>query len=158
MQIIKSITDTLKYPVGEFMGQNFPIIDQMAVELMKLIEEKYQDTHEVIFLCRGSSGAIIAALMAKHIWFNSEWTSNIFHIKKDGESSHGSGIFTEKELFNPSSVVVMVDDIVATGGTIEAMLDKVQSVTPQKPHILCVSGGIHSSVIKKWDFPYVICG
>jgi orotate phosphoribosyltransferase-like protein len=156
MKIVNRPIGALRYPVGERMTENFSIIDEMCVHLRELLEAEYAGIKNVHFLCRGSSGAILAAIVGRYIYMNTDRVIHIDHFKKEGENSHNHNRFDEKLLFN-DSVVVIIDDIVCTGQTVDAILCDVNKFTSLYPHILCVSGDIKKSLMTDWKFQHVLC-
>ena len=156
MKVHDIVEGTIHYPTGEYMERNILIILSMIAAMHKIIDEYYHAAKELKILCRGSSGAIIAALVAHNFSMNTKLKVSILHIKKEGEQSHSHNHFDMRETYL-DSVVVIVDDIVCTGDTVEQILDYGSNDTlGLYPHILCVTGDIAPSVLNNFKFEHLI--
>ena len=103
---IKLSKDSNGYPVGEHIREYF----NLSREIGTIINENFPEK-SITLWCRGSSGAIIAALVSQHIFAGVE----ICHIKKSGENAHIS-IPTPQHDIN-----IIIDDLMASGDTVEAI-------------------------------------
>jgi adenine/guanine phosphoribosyltransferase-like PRPP-binding protein len=124
----------LTYPIGSYIQKNLPIIKALANAIRNLnIQQR------IIFCCMGSSGAIIAAIVASEIP-----NSTIYHIKKDGESAHSSNYI---ELF-PDDYIILIDDFISSGATMHRTVDKLTSLNSEV-HINCIAlgGSVRSDTI-----------
>lgn len=120
----------LSYPIGNRMSTaNAYMID--AYTAFSAIEE-YKNKH-VTIVCRGSSGSILATLFASK--FPDIDVVDIQHIKKDGELSHHSGISINNE-----SIVVLIDDFVSSGGTVDAIQGRVMADGKQINVVILMNG------------------
>jgi orotate phosphoribosyltransferase len=106
--------DISYYPIGRFITSYIEICKEIATVLDNL----YPDG-KISIWCRGSSGAILSALVVSNMKSNNV---NICHIKKDGEYSHSS-----VNTFDRSRVHVIIDDIIATGTTMQYIYEGMQS-------------------------------
>ena len=131
----------LPYPIARNLTSGLPIIKKMLLILLKFIKKNY-DEKRIVFFCRGSSGAIISGLGADY-FMNKGYVVFIGHIKKKGESSHnGSTTIYGSDL--DGAVKIIIDDFVASGETVKAIVDKTIEVYGRdkkfKFDILCVTG------------------
>ena len=148
MEIVETKTELCNYPVGENMHTNIPIIKDMTDAISGIKEFKNCSFN---IICRGSSGAIIAAIMCTRI----PTPCNIVHVKKPNEESHDSGL---KLLPNRKNIIV--DDFIGTGETMNAIYDKVTEWsriwnTRLKIDAVCISGIYKTSL--KFEPKYFIC-
>jgi len=117
-----SIKENVTYPVGDNPSGAIYTAKNMAKAIFtnNLIDPGEK---EVKVWCRGSSGAIIAALLVAELknLYGDGWHCTIKHIKKPGEESHSSSVYTATNFdYN-----IIVDDFIHTGSTINAIYDKV---------------------------------
>ncbi len=101
------------YPVGANIKKAQMLIGLYLAEFYKL---PYSPITKINLWCRGSSGAIMAALFAA----SCKYECKICHIKKEGEDSHSFG-YPRFEL--GTIVNIIIDDFVATGETILAIIE-----------------------------------
>lgn len=127
----------LSYPVSSYIQFNIPTILDMVEKLKTELDEN----KELILWCRGSSGAIIAGVMATQIK-----NAKISHVKKDGESSHSATVSTTPK-DRKNTINVMVDDFTSTGSTLNAIYDQMKA-HKIKVHGLCISGTVHTKNLK----------
>lgn len=104
------------YPVGCETVESLKTIKEMAEKLKEVLPKN----KKISFCCRGSSGAIISGVLLAYL---SDYQIKIIHIKKDGESSHGSSLF----YLESSSYNVIIDDFSNTGTTLNAIYHKMVS-------------------------------
>ena len=126
MRTIHANFETIKYPVGDKILYNIPIIKNMGDKIKSiLIKTKLDYFFPINLICSGSSGAIIAAIVATILYSNFKKV-NIRHIKKDGESSHTTGNY-KSYLFNNyfSDVNIIVDDLICSGVTMRRIFNKI---------------------------------
>lgn len=107
-------TRQFDYPVGQFITENLPIIEEYCNKLQQLIDKSFQDKN-IVLCCKGSSGAIIAGIIASKVKI-----SKIVHVKKDGETSHGGTSY----YLNSWDIAVIVDDFVCSGNTVNSIYEK----------------------------------
>ena len=134
------------YPVSSYIQSNLPIIMKMVEKLKPEID----DDSELILWCRGSSGAIIAAVMATMIN-----NAKISHVKKEGEGSHSNIVSCHPE-DKKKAVNVIVDDFMSSGETLNAIYEAMQ-VYKCKVHGLCISGSVYKSRLK-FTPKFIVCG
>lgn len=126
----------MDYPVGETIAFNLPIINHYT-SIIKRLTEKQHKEKTIILYCRGSSGAIIAGIIASQL---TEKKVIVAHVKKDGESSHaGKPTYSEENTFS-----VIVDDIICSGDTIGEIVSKINHI---RFDLLIISGGVSRYVI-----------
>jgi adenine/guanine phosphoribosyltransferase-like PRPP-binding protein len=114
------------YPVGKYIVSNLPIIKDYATKLEELLKkEEFKDRDRIIF-CRGSSGAIIAGIIASIIEI-----TEIIHIKKAGEKSHSDNNF----IVDDNDIVIIVDDFVTTGNTLKSIYNTIENCKTEEKEI-----------------------
>lgn len=126
------IKQTIPYPVGRDMLRTIEIVQEMCDKLTMLYEEN-------IFIqlaVRGSSGAIIGGLVASIL--NHRNIVMITHIKKEGESSHSSGIYGLKSTYP----IVIIDDLISSGSTVNEIYKALNERGYYDVDTLCISGGV----------------
>lgn len=138
------------YPVGIEKERLASSIEIMSSHLFREFKNE-----ELVLVCRGSSGAIIAGALMVHSNLN---VKEIFHVKKKGEESH-SGYRHFHPL--PRQRIIIVDDFISTGDTIFAIYKKLIEDEPivatEGVDCICVSGDvpyIDETIITK----ILICG
>lgn len=124
----------MSYPVGEFMDRNILLIEEMS----KVIIDNYGGDN-INLWCRGSSGAIIAALICNKFISQTGGKCKIAHVKKEGESSHHS-----TPTYNSSYKNIIVDDFIASGRTVIAILQEMLNYLVQPKVTIVVTGTISS--------------
>ena len=126
MEIIHANFKTIDYPVGDNIQNNISIINKMGIMIKSiLIEKKLEIDNQINLICSGSSGAIIAAIVATILYSNFKKV-NIRHIKKDGERSHINNDY-KSYLYNNyfSDVNIIVDDLICSGVTMRRIFNKI---------------------------------
>ena len=126
------------YPIGLNLSVNSSRAEEIAAVLKQCIITNYPNTKTINFWCRGSSGPILATLVATYL--GNHYLSNINHVKKENEESHSDNNYKYKEL---DQVNVVIDDFIRTGTTIDAILEATTK-TGLNPEILCISGEVPS--------------
>ena len=147
METLRLIDGSTKYPIGDHITSNLPVINSMATAIMDLIHSEYNDRDTILLICRGSSGAIIAGIVANILLINFAKIVRVIHIKKENEHAHATHI--DYELFTSTCVNIVIDDFISTGTTIQSIVDKIQGLSKLiQLNILCVSGqGLDSDMI-----------
>ena len=134
--IVRSSLTKIQYPVGLYMKHNLPIINEMA----KVIKQNYRTEEKIALWCRGSSGAIIAAILSTKIP-----NAVINHVKKDGEESHSNRVTIHCKYH------IIVDDFISTGATIKAIHAKIKSYDSSiNVDCIVVSGAVSSSDVENY--------
>ena len=124
----------MNYPIGPNIKVNLPIINNMY----RYIKEKFPEGTITIW-CRGSSGAIIAGIISSIIISRSNFKVEVCHVKKEKEDSHSyQSIYFDS--YN-NYVEIIVDDFIASGKTVEAIIEKMNSYNIV-PNCLCVTNGV----------------
>ena len=108
MKQIKLSKFIQEYPVGE----NIEFYFDPCKEVAEIIEKEFPNK-SITFWCRGSSGAMISALVCQHLD-----NVNIFHVKKENEISHYSSINHYNE------INIIIDDLMSTGSTVNYIYEK----------------------------------
>jgi orotate phosphoribosyltransferase-like protein len=134
MKTIHADFTTIKYPVGDYIQYNIPIIKYMGDKIkLILIEKKLNTDAQINLICSGSSGAIIASIIATILYDKFEKVC-IRYIKKDGENSHGFSYMCS-EWFKGFNIIV--DDFITTGATMKYIFNKINNNT--KVDLIAVS-------------------
>jgi len=153
MQVVlmpSTLNDKMCYPVGEKMDDNKPYINEMIKTFNSI--EAFKDKN-ITFICRGSSGAIIAGIFCMNIP-----NSKILHIKKEGERSHDDSAYLGRSTEN---IRVIVDDFMCSGETLNAIYDRLgkanRSLDEVRIDCLVLSGEVD---LEKLSFrpEYLVCG
>lgn len=150
------IKNTIYYPVGNNLDRNGSIIEEMANYIYLTILDYYSASYDepVTLVCRGSSGAIIAGMVAYHLTSYGMKNVYIYSVKKDGEKTH-----YREPLHNfYHSILVVVDDFISSGATIEAIQIHLDHLFKKhkKIDIVCVSGTVEFAATKLFDCEYLI--
>lgn len=136
MKILKlTHSSDIPYPVGKSMSITKEIVSEMASKLRKIYPNK---SEPLIFLVRGSSGAILAGIITSIM---SEYENiEIMHIKKSGESSHYGNYYR----FHKPCKTIILDDFIESGETVNSIYN---SVIEDNKNLtidtLCVSGFVN---------------
>lgn len=144
--ILNKKLEAFAYPVGTHINHNISLIEIMVEEFIEISE--YKDKY-INIICRGSSGAIIAAIFAMKV----PNVCQIVHVKKPGENSHNNSV----SLSEDNAINIIVDDLIASGSTMNAIWNCVKDKTKDfKIHCVLVGG---CSKIDSLDFEpdYFIC-
>lgn len=119
-------SDGLNYPVGAKMNSNKSVINEFFKAFKELIELR-SDT-VINFICRGSSGAILAS----HFAMNIENESYIVYVRKDGEMKECHSGHSDD--FRPLSYAkahnVIIDDFICSGNTINQIYAQISNIYP----------------------------
>lgn len=131
------------YPVGRYINEAIEFISRVTNKITS--EELLPKRKEIILWCRGSSGSILAALLASKLVVLG-FKVIIRHVKKPGEDSHTSnGWINDYNYFN-----IIIDDFVATGDTIVAISKEMAKSGIEEIDCIIVSAShIQSEIIKK---------
>lgn len=126
------------YPVGENIKSYFDSCKEVA----EIIEKEFPNK-SITFWCRGSSGAMISALICQHLD-----DVNIFHVKKQNEIAHYSSINHYNE------INIIIDDLMASGSTVNYIYEKIVEKN-SKVHSVIMIGEIKIHKIQSL-IPYEI--
>lgn len=150
------------YPVGTHMLAAMKFAKKAYQTLINYCPNLHTESSIVIW-CRGSSGAILGALLAQHLITNESFRKmeiRVNHVKKEGESSHSSPETYCDTFFN-----IVIDDIIASGSTLKAIIDYIDNDKehPRKKEqfkldALIIGGSIPARYTNIWrTFDYIIC-
>ena len=118
MEKHRLIDGQIYYPVGHDLVRNIRIIKQMAEYIYLVLSEYY--THDrTILICRGASGSIIAGIIAPMLFEMGIEDIQIYHIKKEGESTHSRGLPNGFK----TAYLIVVDDFIITDATPEEIIE-----------------------------------
>lgn len=119
------------YPVGSNITNAINLAKNAAIIFNKMKE--YNSKQPINIWCRGSSGAILAALFALYI--KKKRDVYICHVKKEGESSHITQPCPASNAIN-----IIIDDFISSGETIRAIKKKMESNSHYNVDCLIVGG------------------
>lgn len=150
MKILKISDSNLSYPTGINIGEAVKYINKVYPKVNRLLKGR-----NLNIWCRGSSGAILGALLASKIP-----NSRVVHVRKPGEGSHDNypAFLDIKDDSGESiSLHVILDDFSETGNTVNSIY-KEMKFNKLKCSILILSR--HFREIWNMDFvpEYFICG
>lgn len=154
MKTHKLIDGQIYYPVGYNLARNIEIIKQMS-KFIYLILSEYYLLDKIILICRGLSGSIIAGIIAPILFEMGIKDIQIYHVKKENESTHDRGLPCDFK----TSRLVIVDDIICTGQTIQAIQREMDNMFGyhRVPDIICVSGIVDPFPADVLDCTHLIC-
>jgi len=135
-----------KYPVGSHIVYNLPIINDMANGILAIKNIYFAKKDGLILICRGSSGSIIAGIVANKLSTEID-DITIIHVKKEDEVAHDDGNLRYGIVKN--QLTVIIDDFISTGNTVWKIMDKTNQYI-YKYDILCVSGSGATSSLKDY--------
>lgn len=138
MKQIKLSKFIQEYPVGENIKSYFDPCKEVA----EIIEKEFPNK-SITFWCRGSSGAMISALVCQYLD-----NVNIFHVKKENEISHYSSI----DYYNEINIII--DDLMSSGSTVDCIYQKMIEKS-SKVHSVIMIGKIRVGKIQSL-IPYEI--
>ena len=114
------------YLVGWNINEYFRAVEKTANYLKEIPELKNANLK---LWCRGSSGAMISALLAQHLSTYS--CVYINHLKKEGETSHNYRPLEPDK----NDINLIVDDFVCSGETVNIIAEKIISNYKIQLHI-----------------------
>ena len=109
---IRYLTIDINYPVGLYVNEATVYIDKVFMILDKNKIKFNSRENTINVWCRGSSGAILAALFVQRI---PEARAKIIHIKKKGEDSHD---YLQDHRSQPEDIDIVIDDFMSSGETL----------------------------------------
>lgn len=148
MEFYKTTARYIQYPVGLCMNHNIPNINILCDDLLKAIRNRSTkpDANTIQFWCAGSSGAIIAGIMANFLYSNGITPVRINYVRKNEElpSSHENGHCNH----NPNDLTIFVDDIISSGTTYRRVRQQLrQSTNLIDFDIVVITGIIDESLV-----------
>ena len=131
----------LKYPITQYLDRAITTID----DITELLKSNFDITNGINIWCRGSSGAIMAGLVAANLYKTIKLENNstiaILHVKKDGESSHNSNYFNSH---TNNKLNIIVDDFICTGETIRQIFNCMKNNNTNNIDCICVTGTVET--------------
>ena len=121
MKVIRHSNNNVGYPIGSNFLPNLNVCKELANNIMCEFPH-----NKIQFICTGSSGAIIAALVAQHIP-----TSRICHVKKEGEKSHCTASIESNNDF----IKIIIDDFTSTGSTVNRLITYLNNFDSEERHL-----------------------
>lgn len=110
----------IRYPTGHSISNSLERIDILS----HLIADNLPKNTKAILLCRGSSGAIIASLVARHLT-EQGFDCLIEVVRKKNEFSHHSHVSARLE---PNIKHIIVDDFIVSGETVNHIYKEMRRV------------------------------
>lgn len=106
----------------EYFGLNYPITENSFKRLNAFAENAYKEINKLekekiplLFICRGSSGSVLATLVANIFYING-WEIKIHYVKKEVEKEHHSGVLNIPDFIAFKTIII--DDFISTGNTL----------------------------------------
>ena len=128
---------SVSYPVGEYYSSdNFDYIREAASSINKIFP-----TGKLILVVRGHSGSILAGSIAYIL--KRKGREVLISVSRKAESTHGENLEGISSNVSDDTHIIVVDDFVQTGETIEAILkDLTERIKNMKVFdMLCVANG-----------------
>ena len=125
------------YPIGQyFSSDNFDYIREAASSINKVFP-----TGKLILVVRGHSGSILAGSIAYIL--KRKGREVLISVSRKAESTHGNNLEGISSNVSDDTHIIVVDDFVQTGETIEAILkDLTERIKNIKVFdMLCVANG-----------------
>jgi len=138
----------MQHPVGSHMTYNIPLINVMTQNLTEHFEDYSIDYADVCFVAQGSSGCIIAALIAAKIA-----GSIIWDIKKPGQKSHSHHGYCAPV---NTKYMVFVDDFISSGKTFHRCYDEVKKYK-RTINCIAVTGRVSWTLFEDHPVDTIIC-
>lgn len=104
---------SINYPVGRYINDAISFIDAVVNQIDK--DDSFP-TQDLAIWCRGSSGAILAALLSQYFCTEGFREVRINHVKKPNEHSHSSNAL------HVGACNIIIDDFIATGETVREIM------------------------------------
>lgn len=105
----------ISYPVGQCFSGNFDYIREAASSINKVFP-----TGKLILVVRGHSGSILAGGIAYIL--KRKGREVLISVSRKAESTHGENLEGISSNVSDDTHIIVVDDFVQTGETIEAIL------------------------------------
>ena len=125
------------YPIGQyFSSDNFDYIREAVSSINKVFP-----TGKLILVVRGHSGSILAGSIAYIL--KRKGREVLISVSRKAESTHGDNLEGISSNVSDDTHIIVVDDFVQTGATIEAILnDLTERIKNMKVvDMLCVANG-----------------
>ena len=125
------------YPIGQyFSSDNFDYIREAASSINKVFP-----TGKLILVVRGHSGSILAGSIAYIL--KRKGREVLISVSRKAESTHGENLEGIPSNVSDDTHIIVVDDFVQTGETIEAILkDLTERIKNMRVfYMLCVANG-----------------
>lgn len=106
---------SISYPVGQFFSSGFYYIREAASSINKIFP-----TGKLILVVRGHSGSILAGGIAYIL--KRKGRAVLISVSRKAESTHGDNLEGISSYISDDTHIIIVDDFVETGETIEAIL------------------------------------
>ena len=103
----------IKYPVGGYINDTISFIDAVVNQIDN--DDSFP-TQNLAIWCRGSSGAILAALLSQYFFTEGFKEVRINHVKKPNEHSHSNNYL------HVGACNIIIDDFIASGETVREIM------------------------------------
>jgi len=141
----------IDYPFGGAVVHNMKLINRLISKFTKFKSKKFPK-HRTLLFCRGSSGAIVAALFAAKLLGDTQ----IIYVRKRGENRHGAQNF----LLQDTDLIVFVDDFICSGETMRAMygdiLPRLKKQKRETIDFVCVTGFVNLKDLN-FNVKHIMC-
>ena len=130
-------TCRMRYPIGQYFSlDNFDYIREAASSINKIFPKG-----KLILVVRGHSGSILAGGIAYIL--KRKGREVLISVSRKAESTHGDNLEGISSNVSDDTHIIVVDDFVQTGETIEAILkDLTERIKNMKVFdMLCVANG-----------------
>lgn len=138
----------MMHPVGSHMSHNMPLALVMAQNVIEHLEDFSIAFSDVCFVAQGSSGCIIAALIASQMP-----GSMIWDIKKPGQSSHSHHV---RCIPDKDKYMIFVDDFISSGKTLYRCYGELKK-QGRLINCVAVTGRISWTIFDKHPVDVIIC-
>lgn len=106
---------SVSYPVGQFFFSSFDYIREAAFSINKILP-----TGKLVLVVRGHSGSILAGGIAYIL--KRKGREVLISVSRKAESTHGDNLEGIPSEVSDDTHIIIVDDFIETGETIEAIL------------------------------------
>lgn len=138
----------MMHPVGSYMLHNLPLALVMAQNITEHLEDFCISFSDVCLVAQGSSGCIIAALIAAQLP-----GSMIWDIKKPGQSSHSHHLECVPA---EDKYMIFVDDFVSSGKTLYRCYNELKK-RDRLINCVVVTGRISWTIFERHPVDVIIC-
>ncbi len=128
----------MSYPIAAHIRENLDLIHNMANQIVVNFQT---EINFINLVCRGSSGAMISAIIASRI----PQVRRIYYIRKETESTHSMPFAFSSEKPKKGDLNIFVDDFMESGNT---FIETVKGFG-YPLHGVVVTGSISHAVNKK---------
>lgn len=138
----------MNYPLGIHIDNTYESINYIIDHFLKVAKSDIENNAQIAIVCRGSSGAIMAAILYTKLKALTtsmpriDMNIKICHIKKSGENAHNTSVNVFRE--GDNAMYIWIDDFTDSGNTfnecLKAMRNHFAKDTFQFDWSVCASG------------------